>query len=75
MRKFVHLDMVHSSTETERSIKELRFPNRFEFYVEWNFLEVAILVPKVCSSRLYAWEVIGSFKDKIYTIGYAPRLN
>ena len=30
---------------------------------------------KICSSRLYAWEVIGSFKDEDYTIGYASRLN
>ena len=48
------------------------FFNCFELYVEWNFPEVAILVPKI---RLYAWEVIGSFEDEIYTIGYAPRLN
>ena len=49
--------------------------NDFELYVKWNFPEVAILVPKVCSSRLYAQDVVGSFEDEIYIIRYAPRLN
>ena len=51
----------------------------------WNFSEVAILVPKVSSIRLYAWGVIMgshhlyawavSFKDEFCTSEYAPQLN
>ena len=30
---------------------------------------------KVCTISLYAWGVIGSFKDEICIAGYAPHLN
>ena len=43
----------------------------------WNrkFSEVAILAPKVCSTSLCAWGVIGSFDEEICTFQYAPQFN
>ena len=67
--------MFHSSTEAEKSIKELGFFNGFELYVYWNFSDVAILVPKICSTSLYAWVIMGSFGDETYKSGYVPQLD
>ena len=58
-----------------RAYNRTCFFNGSELYVDWNFPEAAIFAPKVCSSRLYAWGVIGSFEDEICMIGYAPQLN
>ena len=44
---------------------ELIFFNGFELMWNWNFPEVANLPPKVYSTSLYAWGVIGSFENGI----------
>ena len=43
----------------------------------WNrkLSEKAILAPKVCSSSLCAWVIIGSFQEEICTSRYAAQLN
>ena len=50
-----------------RAYNRTCFFNVFELYVDWNFPEAAILVPKMCCSSLYAWGVLCSFDEKIFT--------
>ena len=35
--------------------------------LNWNHSEVAILLPKVCPTSLYAWGVTGSFEVEVCT--------
>ena len=48
--------MFYSYNETEGSLKEyfLTFFN-FMYILKWNFSEVVILAPKVCSTSMYAY--------------------
>ena len=36
---------------------------------DWKFSEEVILMPKICSTSLYAWGVISTFEDEICSIG------
>ena len=65
--------MFYSSAETERSIKQVAFFNGFELCL-LEVSRIAILVPKVCSTNLHTWGVMGSFEDEICTFPYAPQL-
>ena len=52
--------------------KRTCFFNGFELFVDWNFSEVAILMPKIYSVSLYVWRGTRSFKDEIRRVEYVP---
>lgn len=61
--------------ETEGLIRKLVFLNGFKLYVNWIFSDIAIFLPNIFSTSLFAWGILSIFQNEIYKIRHVPKLN
>ena len=54
---------------------KLVFLNGFKLYVNWIFSDIAIFLPKIFSTSLFAWGILSIFQNEIYKIRHVPKLN